>query len=462
MSLFSRSILVITLMLTASSRVKAENQPSWGLSATDLISGDQPQATLEARERQKKETLSWLRPDRYDLQLNPLTDSSEKFWREVLWAIALQGALDPKIEETLSQIIALAVTSESTPNEPIVKRALQVATGIYLANETEPSTILKERFLQIIEKSPDPRWVAMALSALVTKEPRSNNVSDWLNTVNLRFPKPQNTLLETTLKDIQAQIDYITIPPLTDLLNWQIAPNQAQIYVFCRPDRRLLCLAVLKDQTGRFVYQRKDLWSLPLLTRSLHGLRSQFEYGQSPSGIYRIEGIMPRSESTYFRAYGQFPLVKVFLPSESGSQTLPNQLNKYQTLLPPSWRGYFPTEQTFWAGQLGRGLIRIHGTGEGLDFFASASDRVDSYGWNPALGCLSAAEVYDQNGRLEKADMPKVLRAISQAASGRIEGYMILVEIPSETKKPVTVEEIQSLIQDSADNSQIIKVEPNQ
>lgn len=434
MSLIYKAILTITLLLIGYSRAKAENTSPLKLSKTDLISQEQPQASARAREEQKRATLNRLNFEGHNI-------SSE----EVLWAIALAEPLEPKIQETLSQILAFTVLNQPTPNEQILKRAFQVSTGIYLANETEGSTILKNRFLEIIQNSTSSRWVAMALSALVTKEPRSSEVRDWLLIVERRFPEP-DILLKTTLKDVQTQIDATNTPPLIDLLKWQIAPNQAQLYVFCRPDRSVLCLAVLKDNSGRFVYERKNLWSLPLLTRSIHGLRSQFEYGQSPSGIYRIEGIMPRSESRYFRAYGQFPLVKVFLPSELGNQTLPTQLNNYQSLLPPSWRGYFPMEQTFWAGQLGRDLLRIHGTGEGIDFFASSTRFANSYGWNPALGCLSALEVYDQNGKLTQADMPKILRAISGAANGDIEGYLILVEIPGETNQPVTVEEIQSLV----------------
>ena len=462
MSRFSCSIVTITLLLVGAFGAKAEVLSNSGiLGEGDLVSQNQSQATAKAREEQKKETLSWLRPDRYDLEFNPIKESSEKFWREILWAIALEEPQDPKIKDTLNQILTL---SEAGSQERIVKRAFQVATGIYLA-EDKPAVILKNRFWQVIETSKDPRWVAMALSALVTKEPNVPETMIWMNTVRQRFPNTQNILLETTLKALQFQIERKVMPPLKDLLNWQIARNQAQLYVLCRTDRHVLCLSVLKDRDGRFVYQGKDLWSVPLLTRSLHGLSWQFQYGQSPAGIYRIEGTMPRSGSQYFRAYGQFPLVKVFLPSEDGvshNGALPSRLNDYQSLLPSTWRGYFPMEETFWAGKLGRGLIRIHGTGEGVDFFASAGRFPASYGWNPALGCLSAAEVYDEDGRLIKADLPKILRAISQSsASGRIEGYMVLVEIEGDSHKPVTVEEIQSLIQGATiEGSQTIKVEP--
>ncbi len=459
--LFFRLIFSIALILIRTPMAIAQTPSSWKLSPDDLDFQDQGQATAIARQEQKKETFSWLNPQRYNLQINPINQSTEKTWKEILWAIALEEAKYPDIEDTLNKILAL---TESHSQNIVLTRAFQSATEIYLANPN--SIILKDRFLEIIRHSNNPKWVAMALEALVTKEPRDPETLDWIDTVRQRFANTDSILLHTTIEDVLFQLKPQTLPSLKDLLTWQIAPNHSQLYVLCRQDRTILCLAILKDRKGNFVSDHGQLWSVPLLTRSLHGLRSQFEHGQSPAGIYRIEGKMPRAENRYFRAYGQFPLIKLYLPFEEGVSAngkLPANLSTYRSLFPPSWRGYFPIEQTFWAGKIGRGLIRIHGTGEGQDFFASSSRFPASYGWNPAIGCLSALEQYDQFGRIQKADMPKILQAISQASQGIIEGYMVLVEVSNETQKALTVEEIQSLLElpvNGDDKSQIIKVEP--
>ncbi len=454
-------ILSTALMLIKISGSIAQTPYSWKLSSGDLDFKDQPEATATARQEQKKETYSWLRPERYNLQVNPLNQSTERIWREILWAIALEEAKYPEIEETLNKILAF---TESHSQETILKRAFQSATEIYLADGNS-SPILKDRFIEIINNSNNPKWVAIALEALVSKEPNSPDIPNWIDIIRRRFPHTDSILLQTTIEDVLFRLRPQSLPPLKDLLTWKLVPNQSQLYVLCRTDRSILCLAILKDRKGNFLYDQGKLWSVPLLTRSLHGLRSQFEHGQTPAGIFRIEGKMPRAEARYFRAYGQFPLIKLYLPFEDGvssSGALPNNLSSYKSLLPPSWRGYFPIEESFWAGKIGRGLIRIHGSGEGQDFFASSARFPASYGWNPAIGCLSALELYDQFGRMQKADMPKILRAISQASQGIIEGYMILVEIPSENKQALTVEEIQSILRESAveDNSQTIKVEP--
>ncbi len=163
------------------------------------------------------------------------------------------------------------------------------------------------------------------------------------------------------------------MPPLRDLLNWEVAPNQLHLYVICQPDRDILCQSVLKNRDGAFV-RRQDgtLWSIPLLLRSIHnGLGWNFVRGQTPAGIYRVEGIEPQPDDQYFRAYGQFSLVKLYVPYESGAkQFLPGKSGKfngnlqdYQNLLPPSWRSYWPIQESYWAGKIGRSEFRIHGTG---------------------------------------------------------------------------------------------------
>ena len=164
---------------------------------------------------------------------------------------------------------------------------------------------------------------------------------------------------------------------------------------------------------------------------------------------------MPRSGAQFFGAYGQFPLVKVFLPFESGvREFLPRRkgrftgtLKAYQALLPPSWRGYFPIQQSYWAGKMGRSLIRIHGSGEASDFFSGkALYPPDSYNWNPTIGCLSALEVYDKTGKLQQADMPKIINALTAVGGKNFAGYMIVVEIPRSSKTPISIAEIESVI----------------
>ena len=196
---------------------------------------------------------------------------------------------------------------------------------------------------------------------------------------------------------------------------------------------------------------------MPLLLQSIHGIGWNFNRGETPQGIYRIEGVVPQSNDKFFRAYGQFSLVKLFLPFESGVRKfLPKgkgrfkePITAYLALLPPSWRRYFPIQQSYWAGKIGRSLIRIHGSGEAPNFFSKNGRYSDSYNWNPTIGCLSALELYDEAGKLQQADMDKLLYALNVAGGRNFAGYMIVVEIPSSSKTPISVTEIEEKIHQS-------------
>ena len=130
------------------------------------------------------------------------------------------------------------------------------------------------------------------------------------------------------------------------------------------------------------------------------------------------------------------------MPNQKGKFT--GNLQAYQALLPPTWRAYLPIQQTYWAGNAGRSLFRIHGSGAAIDFFhnKSAIVNANNFNWNATLGCLSAIEIYDNRGSLIKADMPKILNALNIVGKGKIEGFLIVVDVPSPSNQPLTVAEI--------------------
>jgi hypothetical protein len=295
----------------------------------------------------------------------------------------------------------------------------------------------------------------MSLAALAKAGLPKPTLQQLEQRVQQRFPNwRQDIFLYTTFQNLSgSQIS--TTPPLTELLAWQIARGQPQMYVFCQSNRDILCVSAIKDGNGRFVEQNGQLWSVPLLLQSLQRLDWNFYQGQTPQGIYRIEGIVPQPDDEVFRAYGQFPLVKLFVPFEDGvEEFLPNikgkfigNLQTYQALLPPTWRNYFPIQQSYWAGKIGRSLFRIHGTGEAIDFFKMKPNPASSsYNWNPTLGCLSALELYDRHGKLQQSDVPKILNMLSLLGKGKIAGYLIVVEVPSRSGGQLSVAEIREAI----------------
>lgn len=454
--LMSSALAAIAFFVASSSPhpVKAQTPP---------IQRYQPKATETARNLQIQDQQQKADPSRFNLQKYPVNDSNSTHWQESLWAIGVLAPDAPYAVQALEKILQMTTTPNlSDPQKGIIDTAMQVGGELYTL---KPETYgkLQKHFLRTINYSSDSQWVALSLSALA-KSPEQNMPPSKIEQLSLivkkRFPKWQDDLhlratVQTMQSDRRASIKTNPMPNLRDLLKWQVAPQQPHMYVFCRPNREVLCLSLLKDRNGKFVRQGKQLWSKPLLLQSLRNLDWYFTNGRTPQGIYRMEGISLQPDDEFFHAYGQFSLVNLFVPFEDGVNSfLPNRkgkftgdLSAYQALLPPSWRNYTPMHQTYWAGNVGRSLFRIHGSGAAIDFFRNKSAVVSAknFEWNATLGCLSALEIYDNRGSLIKADMPRILDALNTVGKGKVEGYLIVVDIPSDSKEPVTVAEINQL-----------------
>lgn len=397
----------------------------------------QPKATSQLRQMYVQEQEEKLTPTNFDLSFFPVSDRYQRHWQEILWAVTVFEPETPFVLQALDQILLLSFAEKlSQGQESVVQSALQVGSQLLL-HRPQTYGSLKERFRQIAASSKDPEWTAMAIATLYKSGISQTELYSLIRSLPQRFPNwSRHTFLYTTVEQISYDLSRPPLPPIADLLHWQIAPQQAHLFVFCKSDRQELCFTLLRDREGRFVQQNGKLWSVSLLLASIHSLDWNFFRGATPQGIYRMEGIVPQPDDQVFRAYGQFDLVKLFVPFESGVRSfLPHQKGKfnadlkaYLQLLPPSWHNYFPIQQTYWAGRSGRSLFRIHGSGEAPDYFRRVDQRRGE--WNPTLGCLSSIETYDSNGRLVQGDMPQILQQISQAGGGKIEGYVIVVDVP--------------------------------
>jgi len=428
----------------------ASTAPQPAKAQTPPIRAYQPKATESARKAQIQEQQQKADPSRFDLKKYPVTESNASHWQNSLWAIGVLAPEKNYAVQALKNILQMTTAANlSDPQKGIIDTAMQVGVELYTL-KPEVYGKLQPYFLRTINSSTDSQWVALSLAALA-KSPKPQ--IEKLNlTVQQRFPNwAQDIHLRNAIQGGR-QLKVSAIPNLADLLKWQVAPQQAHMYVLCRPNRDILCLAVLKDRNGKFLKQGKQLWSAPLLLQSLRNLDWYFSNGRTPQGIYRMEGVSLQPDDDVFHAYGQFSLVNLFIPFEDGVKAfLPNQKGKftgnlpaYQSLLPPTWRNYVPIQQTFWAGNVGRSLFRIHGSGAAINFFQNKAAVVNAknFDWNATLGCLSALEIYDNRGSLLKADMPKILEALNNVGKGKVDGYLVVVDIPSPTDEPITVAEI--------------------
>ncbi len=413
-------------------------------------------ASADFRSVHRREQMRQVRPDNYDLTRFPVSDATEKHWRNLLWTTAVVQPTESFVRDAVDQLLGMmAQPGLSGAQVRTVDMATKVGTQLYLTNPTFYASF-GARFVAAIAQSTDPQWVAVSLSNLARAGAAPQDLQTLMTRVKTRFPNwSTNVYLQTTVRDVAERLAPTPLPPLGDLLNWEIAPKQLHLYVICQGDRDVLCRSILKDRDGQFVrHQDGKLWSVPLLLRSIHNLAWNFSRGQTPQGIYRIEGQVPQPDDDFFRAYGQFALVNLFVPFEAGAKafapgksgSFTGSVDDYTHLLPPSWRGVWAMQQTYWAGKTGRGLFRVHGTGDAPDFFSSKGKDPDSYNWNPTIGCLSALELYNEKGQLLEADMPKILQALEAVAGPDFTGYMVVVDVSGKVGEPITLAQLDQAI----------------
>lgn len=160
--------------------------------------------------------------------------------------------------------------------------------------------------------------------------------------------------------------------------------NSIKLFVLCRTLRSYPCRMVMKDSKGEWAHNSDgSLWTNPVLALSKYNYPFNKTSGHTPSGIYKMDSVIPYPTSPNY--YGQFRRVILnFIPKSKGEVV--------QTyLLPPSMRDLTWWKQAVIARDMGRDLLRIHGTG-----LVNANPQSTYYPFIPSLGCIKNREgVYD-------------------------------------------------------------------
>jgi hypothetical protein len=185
----------------------------------------------------------------------------------------------------------------------------------------------------------------------------------------------------------------------------------------------------------------KKIIAIPQFARSLSNLPFYLSNGNTPQGIFRMQGT-DVSQSSFI---GPTPNIQLAMPFELSVRNFLNvpyikdsvwNEAQYKKLLPPSWQDYFPIYQTFYAGKTGRTEIIAHGTAMDPKYYKTKI----YYPYTPTEGCLCTKEIWSEDdGKRVVSDQQTLINTLK--ASGSENGYYIVIEIDDQ-KKPVTIEEL--------------------
>lgn len=209
------------------------------------------------------------------------------------------------------------------------------------------------------------------------------------------------------------------------------------LFQFCRTHRDQTCLQVMKDGDGRWVRTSSgQIWSQGKLSLSRVGNEFNEFNGDTPAGIYALDGVMPEANGQ--EVYGRFRrLIMSFIPRSNGEMTI-------KSLLPRSHHSENWWKEAIIARDMGRDLFRIHGTLRRND------DKSTSYyPFYPTLGCVASKEstydgvdYIDQRHLLDQLMTQQGLQPIFQNET-RIRARFYVIEING-VRGPVTLQDLKA------------------
>ncbi len=149
------------------------------------------------------------------------------------------------------------------------------------------------------------------------------------------------------------------------------------LYALLSESREHPGLFILQNQEGRLVMEDTSPWTLPVLGLSRRGLKWYQALGDTPQGIFYINGVMPQVNKR--EIFGDYR--RLIVDYNDFSE------NDYKTILPSSvWNNNWWREALL-AQQLGRSLLRIHGT-----LRVTENTKAPFYPFYPTSGCLTTRE----------------------------------------------------------------------
>ncbi len=206
--------------------------------------------------------------------------------------------------------------------------------------------------------------------------------------------------------------------------------NTFKLFMFCRKSRKFPCLMVMRDNAGSAVRNEDGtLWTHKSLGRSASGKPSYKRNGNTPVGVMTIDSVMP--EANMPLTYGaNRRLILNFIEKSSKEKNI-------KSLLPESSH-----TNSWWrpgavARDVGRNLLRIHGTGK-----INEDESTTYFPFRTTNGCISQRE--NTYGDIEYTDQRILLDSLMKALDLpvmfenelNIKGILYIVEI-DDVKSPV-------------------------
>jgi hypothetical protein len=370
----------------------------------------------------------------------PLTDSTEENWQDAFYAMEVLQYKQPWVQ----QKVKTAFTSIEKKSASFQRALMEV---VYTNYKTEFTTEVNKLMLS----TRNAKVFAMCAEYLVKVNASKTNIEKIGSVVyNKKINEFDNNetasyiiyeLLWPVMQQAEKDAAKQKLQP-AKLFNKSFLPANRIVYSIQRKNRNYPGIAIIRDSTGNFITDADgNIFSVPQLARSITNLPGYLTNGNTPQGIFRMNGFAVSRSA----AIGPTENIQLMMPFETSPQYFLKDSSitdtvwtkeLYERLLPNALKKYLPLFGSYYASAIGRTEIIAHGTTVDPSYYTGTT----YYPYTPTQGCLCTKEIWsDANGRRTVSDQQKLVDAVKKA--GGANGYLIVIEI-DDKQQPVTLQDV--------------------
>jgi hypothetical protein len=363
---------------------------------------------------------------------DPLTDTTEGEWNEAFWSMELLQYKD----DFTKQKLAVAWKQAAQLSDEFQKNLLEVTYSLYKKE-------FKPQVLQLMQQTKSA-GIFIRCAEYVLRADSVNGKLIVTALINRKFPN-NNYVGLRILKSRIATKKHQPLPPLKDIFDSSFLPGQTVIYSLQRSNRNYAGLVIIRKPDGTFLKDSAgNYFHTSQLARAITNYPFYITNGNTPQGILRFSGfdvsrllyIGPTQNLQLQLPYEDSPDI-FFADSSFIDTTWSSAL--YATLLPPAWKNYAGIYESFYAGEMGRTAIIMHGTTIDPEFYKSQT----YYPQTPSLGCLCSYEEWDTSGYRISSNQQQIVDALNSV--GAADGYAVVIDIDNK-KDNVSIDEVKPLL----------------
>lgn len=363
----------------------------------------------------------------------PLTDSTEDKWQEAFDAIELMIYKTPFTETKINYAFDHA-------DERSVEFQKSLVTVVYSVYPFK----FKKEIEHLFFTTSDSKLFAICSEYLLAQNKDTSLHSSITKLLNEKFAEqsiadPVLYMLQLHIAEIKSNIDLKSKQVIKAILKNNFLPGQIIMYSVQRKNRNFSGLVLIRNGNGDFMRDSLgQIITIPQLARSLTNLPGYLKNGNTPQGIFLMDGFGV-SMSSFIGPSANIQMgmpvetsIQKFLGDSSIADTVWT-MDYYNRLIPEELRNYLPLYYSYYAGLAGRSEIIAHGTTVDPNYYLNQP----YYPLTPSQGCLCTKEVWD--GKRIESDQQKLVNALLQA--GGAHGYCVVIEL-DDKQKAVTIEDV--------------------